>query len=212
MAITVSIVEDDRGILQSLLALLGDETPDAKVRCVSSYATGELAVKEMAGTKPDVALIDINLPGMNGIDCVSKLKAQMPELNILMLTAYEDSDSIFNSLRAGAKGYLLKKTVPTELLPAIEQVQAGGAPMSMQVARKVVEHFQRRAKTASQFEQLTKREHEILALLAKGQFYKEIGDQLGISFSTVRAHLRNIYEKLHVQSRTEAAAKFLEHQ
>lgn len=212
MPITVSIVEDDRGILQSLLALLGDESPDAKVRCVSSFPTGEAAVKEMAASKPDVALIDINLPGMNGIDCVSKLKVQMPELNILMLTAYEDSDSIFNSLRAGAKGYLLKKTVPTDLLPAIEQVQAGGAPMSMQVARKVVEHFQRRAKSAAEVEQLTKREHEILALLAKGHFYKEIGDKLGISFSTVRAHLRNIYEKLHVQSRTEAAAKFLEHQ
>jgi DNA-binding NarL/FixJ family response regulator len=134
----------------------------------------------------------------------------MPKTQVLMLTTYEESDLIFDSLRKGASGYLLKNMPPTELIQAIEQVHEGGAPMSMQIARKVVNHFQQIKRPESDVEKLTGREHEILALLAKGYFYKEIADQLGISMSTVRAHLHAVYEKLHVQSRTEAVVKFLE--
>jgi DNA-binding NarL/FixJ family response regulator len=158
-----------------------------------------------------LALVDINLPRMNGIACVARLKASLPKLQILMLTTYEDSDLIFESLRAGANGYLLKKSIPVELLTAIDQVLQGGAPMSIQIARKVVEHFHVRKEAAnSEVGALTPREHEILALLAKGRLYKEIGDKLGISLGTVRSHIEHIYGKLHVQSRTEATLKYLQ--
>ena len=204
--ITVSIVEDHAGTRQSLENLLA-EAPD--LRFLEAYTTAEEALHGMAGKVPDVALVDINLPGMSGIDCVRKLKAQFPALKVLMLTTYEEGDLIFNSLRAGASGYLLKKTASLELLPAIEQVQSGGAPMSMQIARKVVEHFHQIQQTSPDVEKLTPREQETLALLAKGFLYKEIGDQLGVSVNTVKRHLHAIYEKLHVQSRTEATAKYL---
>jgi DNA-binding NarL/FixJ family response regulator len=156
-----------------------------------------------------VVLMDINLPGMSGIECVSRLKARLPRLQVLMLTTYEESDLIFDSLRSGASGYLLKNMPPAELIQAVEQVHSGGAPMSMQIARKVVTHFQQIKRPSSEVEKLTRREQEILALLAKGYLYKEIADQLGISLSTVRAHLHTVYEKLHVQSRTQAVVKFL---
>jgi DNA-binding NarL/FixJ family response regulator len=155
-----------------------------------------------------VALVDINLPHMSGIECVRRLKNIAPELKVLMLTTYEESDLIFNSLRAGASGYLLKKTAALELLPAIEQVKAGGAPMTMQIARKVVEHFHQ-AQGTNEVEKLTPREQETLALLAKGFLYKEIADKLGVTVHTVKRHLHFIYEKLHVQSRTQATAKYL---
>jgi DNA-binding NarL/FixJ family response regulator len=153
--------------------------------------------------------MDINLPRMNGIECVAKLKERLPKIQVLMLTTYDESDLIFDSLRRGASGYLLKNMSTAELVQAIEQVHAGGAPMSMQIARKVVSHFQQIKVPRTEMEKLTKREHEILAALAKGFLYKEIADQLGISLSTVRAHLHTVYEKLHVQSRTEAVVKFL---
>src|SRR5437899_4423425 len=159
--------------------------------------------------KPDVALVDINLPGMSGIECVAKLKVRLPGLRVLMLTTYEESDLIFNSLRAGASGYLLKKMLPAELIRAVEEVHAGGAPMSMQIARKVVDYFHAAPPAASDVDKLTPREQEVLTLLAKGCLYKEISNRLGISVTTVRTHLKHIYEKLHVQSRTEAAVKFL---
>ncbi len=206
MAITVSIVEDNRGTRESL-AELCNETPS--LRCAGAYATGEAAVRQMAADKPDVALVDINLPGMSGIECVAKLKAQLPSLQILILTTYTETDLIFNSLRAGASGYLLKNRPVAELIQAVEQVHAGGAPMTMQIARKLVEHFHQARQPASGLEELTKREQEILALLSKGFLYKEISDRLGIGVTTVRTHLKHIYEKLHVQSRTEAAVKFL---
>lgn len=205
MTIKVSIVEDDRETRESLSELV-DGSPG--LCCLGSYPTGEAALRGASTQTPDVALVDINLPGMNGIECVAKLKAQLPSLQILMLTTYEDSDLIFNSLRAGAKGYLLKNMPPAELVQAVAQVHAGGAPMSMQVARKVVDHFHHVKQSASEVEHLTKREQEILALLAKGALYKEIADGLSISMSTVRTHIQHIYEKLHVQSRTEAAGKF----
>jgi DNA-binding NarL/FixJ family response regulator len=206
MAITVSLVEDDRGTRDSLTALLGGA---ASLRCVSTYATGEKALAGIPIERPDVALVDINLPGMSGIECVAKLKAKMPGLHVLMLTTYEESDLIFDSLRAGANGYLLKNMPPGELIAALEEVQAGGAPMSMQIARKVVQHFHRTQAAVADVEALSPREYEVLALLAKGRLYKEIADQLGIGLGTVRTYQRRIYEKLHVQSRTEAAVKFL---
>jgi DNA-binding NarL/FixJ family response regulator len=207
MPTTVSIIEDNDRTRARLITLLGRS---GKLRCIGTYASGEAALAGIPLKKPDVALVDINLPGMSGIECVAKLKSQMPELQLLMLTTYEESDLIFNSLRAGAKGYLLKDMPISELIQAIEQVHAGGSPMSMQIARKVVDYFHRLQHTASEMEKLTAREHEILTALAKGSFNKEIAENLGISLSTVRTHLKHIYEKLHVQSRTEATAKFFQ--
>jgi len=150
--------------------------------------------------------MDINLPGMNGIQCVARLKKQLPDTQVLMLTTYDDGDLIFDSLRAGANGYLLKNMPQEEMVQAVQQVHAGGAPMSLQIARKVINHFHK-AKPASELEQLTARELEILRLLAKGHMYKEIADHLAISMSTVRTHIAAVYEKLHVHSRTEAVMK-----
>jgi DNA-binding NarL/FixJ family response regulator len=208
MRIRVSIVEDNRGTRESLTELL---TRAPALRFVNAHPSGEEALQQIPTDAPDVVLMDINLPRMNGIECVAQLKQRAPKTQVLMLTTYEEGDLIFDSLRKGASGYLLKNMPPAELVQAIEQVHAGGAPMSMQIARKVVNHFQQIKKPRSDMEQLTKREHEILALLAKGFLYKEIADQLGISLSTVRAHLHTVYEKLHVQSRTEAVVKFLGH-
>jgi len=206
MAISVSIVEDNAGIRKSFSALL-DRTPG--MRCAGAYGTAEEAIVGMPAAGSDVALVDIHLPGMNGIDCVRRLKELLPALQILMLTRYEQSDFIFNSIRAGASGYLLKNTPPDNLVRAIEQVHAGGAPMTMTIARKVIEHFRGIGQPASDVQKLTPREQEVLALLAKGYLYKEISDHLGVSINTLRNHLRAIYEKLHVHSRTEATVKFL---
>ena len=206
MAITVSIVEDNRGTREKLVELLNRA---ANLRCVNSYNSGEAALAKIPAENPDVALVDINLPGMSGIELVAKLKLALPKLHMLILTSYEESRMIFDALRAGASGYLLKKTLAVELAPAIELVCAGGAPMSMQIARKVVDHFHRIRQPASEMEKLTPREQEILALLAKGALYKEISSALGISLNTVRMHLKHIYEKLHVQSRTEATLKYV---
>jgi DNA-binding NarL/FixJ family response regulator len=206
MRIRVSIVEDSRGTRESLSELIG-RAPGLK--CVGAHGTGEQALERIPTETPDVVLMDINLPGMSGIECVGHLKGKLPKLQVLMLTTYEESDLIFDSLRNGASGYLLKNMPPAELIQAVEQVHSGGAPMSMQIARKVVNHFQQIRQPSSDVERLTKREQEILALLAKGYLYKEIADQLGITLSTVRAHLHTVYEKLHVQSRTQAVVKFL---
>ena len=206
MRIKVSIVEDSRGTRESLTELLG-RAPG--LRCVGAHANGEQALQGIPTECPDVVLMDINLPGMSGIECVARLKERLPKLQVLMLTTYEESDLIFDSLRNGASGYLLKNMPPAELVQAVEQVHSGGAPMSMQIARKVVNHFTQIKQPASEVEKLTKREQEILALLAKGYLYKEIADLLSISLSTVRAHLHTVYEKLHVQSRTQAVVKFL---
>lgn len=206
MQIKVAIIEDDRGTRESLRELL-ERAPG--LACVGAHATGEEAVERVPAENPDVALMDINLPRMSGIECVARLKERQPKMQVLMLTTYEEADLIFDSLRSGASGYLLKNMPPADLIQAVEQVHAGGAPMSMQIARKVVNHFQQIKAPRSEVETLTRREQEIVALLSKGFFYKEIADQLGISLSTVRAHLHAIYEKLHVQSRTEAVVKFL---
>ena len=205
MAIRVSIVEDNDALRKSFVALLG-KTPG--LSCLGAYGTGEDAVKGIPGNPPDVALVDIQLPGMDGIECVARLKRALPGMQVLMLTRYERSELIFNSIRAGASGYLLKNAPPAELVQAIEQVHAGGAPMTMPIARKVIEHFRKADRPSSDVEKLTPREHEVLVLLAKGYLYKEISDQLGVSINTLRNHLRAIYEKLHVHSRTEATMKF----
>ena len=204
MPIAISIVEDDRGTREQLEELL-NRTPT--FHCAGAHATGEEALQKIPAEKPDVALVDIHLPGMNGIRCVSGLKALLPQLSVLMLTRHEDSDLVFDALRAGASGYLLKKMIAAELIPAIEQVQAGGAPMSMQIARKVVGYFNQ-STSSRNVEKLSKREQEVLALLAKGYLYKEIAETLGISVETVRMNLKHIYQKLHVHSRTEAAARY----
>jgi len=206
MPITVSIVEDSRGTRERLITLIKSEP---RLQYLSSYSTGEAALKGLPQEKPNVAFVDINLPGMSGIDCVARLRDLAPEVQILMLTTYDETDLIFDSLRAGAKGYLLKKLLPDELIQAVEQVHAGGAPMSMEIARKVVDHFSPSGKPAAEMNTLTKREHEVLALLAKGCLYKEIAEKLGITLHTVQGYVKHIYEKLHVQSRAEATMKFL---
>jgi DNA-binding NarL/FixJ family response regulator len=204
--ISVCLVEDDARTRESLTELLRRA---AALNLVGSYATGEEAVSRVPAERPHVVLVDINLPGINGIECVIKLKTLVPELNVLMLTTHDDSDLIFESLRAGASGYLLKNRAHAGLIEAVEQVHAGGAPMSMQIARKVVRFFQQVPARSNELGTLTTREQEILALLATGRLYKEIGDRLGISLSTVRGHLHKVYNKLHVQSRTEAVLKYL---
>jgi DNA-binding NarL/FixJ family response regulator len=204
MAIAVSIVEDNQGTRDGLKALVS-RTPG--LRCVGTHASGEDALRGIPEEKPDVVLVDINLPGINGIECVVGLKERIPQAHILILTTYDQDDLIFESLRAGAHGFLLKNMPPNELMQAIIQVHEGGSPMSMRIARKVVKYFQGIEKPMPNVEMLTKREQEIVGLLAKGFLYKEIAEQLGISLNTVRVHLHTVYEKLHVHSRTQAVLK-----
>ena len=204
MAVTVCLIEDDHEVRESCQALLNGAPG---LRCLGTYGTAEEALRAIPHQKPDVVLVDINLPRMNGIECVSRLKAAQPDLQILMLTLYEQSDLIFKALRAGANGYLLKSSSSTELIHAVEQVHTGGAPMTMSVARKVIACFHTKDHSAAQIEGLTAREREILELLASGAYYREIGEKLGISSATVRCHLHSVYKKLHVKSRAEAVIK-----
>jgi DNA-binding NarL/FixJ family response regulator len=204
MSIAITIVEDQRDMRESLAEWLGNAPG---LRCVGAHASAEEALKRIPDEHPDVVLMDINLGGMNGIECVSRLKQRLPQTQVLMLTTYDDGDLIFDSLRAGANGYLLKNMPRQELVQALQQVQAGGAPMSLQIARKVINYFHESDKPSQELQQLTGRETEILKLLAKGYLYKEIADRLGVSLSTVRTHVSAVYEKLHVHSRTEAAMK-----
>lgn len=202
---------DDSQDMRASVAALLNATPG--LHCISAYGTAEEAVQKIPLQPPDVVLMDINLPGMSGIECVSLLKSALPDLEILMLTLYERSDLIFNSLRAGASGYLLKYTQPSELVDAIKDVHLGGSPMSVSIARKIINFFQRDElrpepdSLASEWRKLTPRERQILDQLARGRSYREIGEALGISESTVRAHLHSIYRKLHVKSRAKAVAK-----
>lgn len=202
MPLKIAIVEDDRRICDSLSVLLDGS---AGFRCVMACANAESALKQIPCDWPDVVLMDINLPQMSGIECAAKLKAARPSLQIIMLTVYMDSDQIFQSLKSGASGYLLKDTPPVEILAAITEVHRGGSPMSSAIARKVVQHFQKQREPLD----ITPREREILTHLSKGFFDKEIAPMLSISVPTLRTHIRNIYEKLHVRSRAEAVAKFL---
>jgi len=206
MPITVSIVEDNDQLRGTLARVIG--RADGFV-CLSQYATAEAALEAIPSGKPNVVLMDINLPGMNGVECVRRLKQVVPETQVMMLTVYEDTDNIFNALAAGASGYLLKRTPRAELLDAIREVYRGGSPMTTHIARKVVQSFQRSAASAQATEDLSPREKEVLDFLAQGFLYKEIADKLGISYETVHTYVRRIYEKLQVRTRTEAVAKFL---
>lgn len=206
MAIKVSIVEDDDWIRENLAAQLARS---GQFRCEGCYQNGEDALAKIPQNPPDVVLMDINLPRMNGIECVRKLKTLLPSVQIMMLTVYEDSERIFNSLLAGASGYLLKRTPQAEILEAIAQVHQGNSPMSGHIARKVVQYFNQRGSSDPELEKLSKREHEVLEHLAQGSAYKEIADVLGLSIDTVRMHIKGIYGKLHVHSRGEAVAKYL---
>jgi DNA-binding NarL/FixJ family response regulator len=206
MPINVAIVEDKAGVRKSLAVLINGSKG---FQCIHTFPNAEAALEEMPKAWPDVVLMDINLPEMSGIECVKKLKAIRPALQIIMLTVYVENEKIFKSLVAGASGYLIKDTPPSEILEAIDDVQRGGSPMSSQIARKVVEHVQQFNEVSDETLSLSPREYEILSHLAKGLQCKEIADILSISALTVRTHLRNIYEKLHVRSRTEAVVKFL---
>jgi DNA-binding NarL/FixJ family response regulator len=205
MAITVSIVEDSGGVREALVRLLRQTS---EFRCLGCFASGEAALREIPAAAPDVVLMDINLPGMDGVECARKLHALNPAIRIVMLTVYEKPDHIFNALSAGAVGYLLKQKPSSDLLDAIRDAYQGGAPMSSQIARKVVQFFQNSPPAGGEAS-LSGRELEVLELLAKGYLIKEIADRLGISFVTARTYIRRIYEKLHVHSRAQAVARYL---
>lgn len=204
--IRVALVEDDDRLRASLITLI---ERSERFRCVGAYANAPDALAQLLDTGAQVVLMDINLPGMSGIECIRALKARSPETLFLVLTVYEDTEMVFNALKAGASGYLLKRAVTKELFDAILDIQSGGAPMTSLIARKVVDSFQPAKAIAASNPSLTPREREIVEALARGLLYKEIADQLGIGHSTVRSHLKSIYEKLQVQNRTEAAMKVL---
>jgi RNA polymerase sigma factor (sigma-70 family) len=209
MPIAISIVEDNDK-LRATLARVIDRTDG--FRCVSEYANAEDALADLPKIKPDVVLMDINLPGLNGVECVRQLKKLLPQIQVMMLTVYEDTENIFNALAAGANGYMLKRTPAKELIEALREVQRGGSPMTTHIARKVVQSFQKSAgaqQVANELSELSEREQQVLDLLAQGLIYKEIGEKLGISYETVHTYIRRIYEKLQVRTRTEAVAKFL---
>ena len=203
---TVAIVEDNAVMRESFRQWI-DAAPG--FRCVFAAATAREALSEIPRLKPDVALMDINLPGESGIVCTAQLKAVLPELQVIMVTIYRDQELIFQALEAGACGYLLKRSTRDELLHAIAEVRAGGAPMTGEIARMVVQAFRKQPQQLPADTGLTGREEEILARLSEGLSNKEIAARLQVSYDTVRAHLRHIYEKLHVRGRTEAVRQYL---
>jgi len=200
----VAIVEDNQVIRESLEEYVHG---DPEMDCVGCFSTAEEALQGLPALKPDIVLMDIQLPNRSGIECTSRLKQSMPEVKILMVTVYGDPERIFKALRAGACGYLLKRCKPEELIAAIREVRDGGAPMSREIACKVIASFQQPVKVAAEVEELSAREREILDLLAGGHTNKEISNRLGLSEGTVRWHLCNVYTKLHVRTRTEAVLK-----
>jgi len=206
MAIMVSIVEDNEQLRTTLARVIGRAEG---FRCLSHYGDAETALEGLPKDKPEVVLMDINLPGMNGVECVRRLKPLIPAVQIVMLTVYEDTDNSFNALAAGSAGYLLKRTKSAELLEAMREVHRGGSPMTTHIARKVTQSFQRAGPSSQPTENLSEREQEVLDCLSQGFLYKEIADKLGISYETVHTYIRRIYEKLQVRTRTEAVAKFL---
>src|SRR6478735_833702 len=201
----IAIVEDSRVIRESLMEFIHS---DRDCTCVCACGTAEEALKSLPKHQPEIVLMDIQLPNMSGIECTAQLKQLLPSAQIIMVTVYEDTDRIFKALRAGASGYLLKRCSPEELVSAVREVRQGGAPMSREIARKVIVSFQEPLAVAAEVEELSPREREILELLASGFPNKQIADRLGLTDGTVRWHLRHVYNKLHVRSRTEAALKF----
>ena len=204
--IKVAIVEDNASVREGLATIL-DASPGFK--CVCACGSTEEALRQLSAAPPDVVLMDINLPRRSGIDCVRQLRIQSPQVQIIMLTIEEDSDRVFESLAAGATGYLVKNVPPASILDAIQEVHRGGSPMSSQIARMLVQSFHKTRSAVPAREALTDREEEILGLIARGYRSKEVAGELGISVQTVETHLRNIYDKLHVRSRAGAVARFL---
>jgi len=201
----VAIVEDDRGLRDQLQNILKSAPGTC---CVGAYGSAEQALAGMVAVQPDVILMDINLPGISGIECVARLRQDLSAAHVIMLTVYEDSDRIFQALQAGADGYLVKSSPADVLLRAIEDVHQGGAPMSSHIARKVVRQFRQDDPAKDETEGLAKREREVLNLLASGYVYKEIADQMGIGMETVKTYVKNICKKLHVRNRLEAVARY----
>ena len=206
MPIKVAIVEDKRGVRENWANLL---EAASGFRCVSACDTGEGALATLPKCRPDVVLMDIQLPGISGIECTLRLKQLLPETQVLIVTVCSDADRVFEALKAGASGYLLKSTAPPEFLAAIADVMHGRAPMSGEIARLVIESFRQPAPPTPESVGLTEREEECLRLLARGNSNKEIAQKMGISASTVHFHLKSIYNKLHVRSRTEATLRYL---
>jgi DNA-binding NarL/FixJ family response regulator len=206
MKITVGVVEDDTRIRESVGRIIDVAEGFS---CVGSFKNAEVALKEIPRLKPNVVLMDINLPGMSGVDCVRELKIVAPTVRIIMFTVYDEPEQLFKSLMAGACGYLLKRTPPEKLLESIAEASRGGSPMNRQIASMMVEYFHSLGRALPEMETLTRREHETLALLADGYRYKEIAEKMHISLPTVSEYVSNIYQKLHVTSRTEAVVKFL---
>lgn len=205
--INVSIVDDEKELCKSIATFVNGAPG---FRCVSMYHSGEAALEHLPADQPDVVLMDIHMSGMDGIECAGSLKALMPQIQIMMLTVYEDSDQIFKALSAGASGYMLKRLTPGKLLEAIQDVHGGGSPMSSSIARKVVNSFQRSSRPDADQVSFTSREQMVLDCFAKGLTYKQTADHLSISIDTIRTYVRRIYEKLHVQSATEAVAKYMQ--
>jgi DNA-binding NarL/FixJ family response regulator len=202
--ITVSIVEDEHGLRASLERLL-EMSPGFE--CSGTHESAEDALEAFAVAAPEMVLMDVNLPGMDGVECTRRLKALSPGTQIVMLTVYEDPDQIFEALKAGATGYLVKQTPPDEILEALRDVRKGGAPMTAQIARKVVQSFSKPPETCDELSKLSTREKEVLDRLAQGYLLKEIADQLDLSYDTVKTYVARIYEKLHVHSRAQAVHK-----
>lgn len=200
---TIALVEDDaktRSLIANLLRQAG-------FACGPSCADAESAQRLLVEAQPDIVLMDIDLPGASGIECVRLLKPRLPRTHFVMLTVYDDPESIFEALAAGAIGYILKRSAAADLVSALRDVVAGGSPMTSSVARKVVLSFQRARQSTQEIDRLSQRENQVLRLLAQGRMYKEIADTLGITSNTVSCYIRRIYEKLHVRSRMEAVAK-----
>ena len=205
MTIKVGIVEDDEQVRENLAALIGGTKG---FECAGTYSSGEQVLAMLPRRPPDVVLMDINLPGISGVECVRQFKLIALEVNIVILTVYDDSERIFQALQMGASGYLLKRSPSAEIVLAIEEVHRGGAPMSSYIARKVVQSFQRQSPSDKPAENLTRRETDVLGYVARGYTNKEIAEALGLSTETVHGYLKTIYTKLHVRSRTEAAMKY----
>ena len=203
--IKVSIVEDDAKLRETLVRYFAGQPG---FRCLKAYPNAEAALADIPQHPPDVALMDINLPGMSGIECVFRLREAAPSVKIIMLTVFEESEQVFKALSAGAFGYLVKSNRPAKILEAIREVHGGGSPMSGHIARKVVQSFQAQAAARAETDTLTARELEVLQGLSRGHPYKGIASELGISLGTVRTYIQRIYEKLHVHSQTEAVMKF----
>lgn len=207
MPIIVCIVEDDKNLRESVRKFIN---LNPGFECPFAFSSGEELLKSVLNPQPNVVLMDINLPGMSGIQCVSRLKSKLPEIQIMMLTVYENSNRIFEALTAGASGFLVKNTPPEKLLEAIRDVANGGGPMSSHIARKVIQAFQPASRSTPPAENLTPREQQILELLSRGLAYKQIASELNLSMGTIQTHVSRIYKKLHVNCRTEAVVKFLD--